>query len=403
MYSELSKKSRISQLIVEHQNYRNSTLNMIPSENLLSPAVAAAISSDLEARYTLPYSEILHGEKVENGYRGTRFMDEVELETKKNIEKLFKVPYSSVKPLSGHLAAMITMGALLKPGDKVSVIPVEGGGYDGYLPHLLPTLLQLTAVFLPFDYSRWDLDYELLPDHLKKEKPKAIILGTSFPLFPFDIKRVREEINDNLDQDTLLLLDASHFLGLIAGKAYPDPIVDGADIYYGSTHKTFPGPQRGIILTHREDLIEKVNTDFFWRWQDNCHWGSIAALGIAAEELLKWGEKYANLIVTLSQNLAKRLSEKGLPIRCPERGFTQTHQLHVLTENLLKKWNFGVVKMAGMLEESGIIVDNIGRLGTQELARAGVKKSDIDKISDWFIKAIIINIIQNRCIYYFLK
>ncbi|NVM04311.1 MAG: hypothetical protein HWN67_18435, partial [Candidatus Helarchaeota archaeon] len=105
-FQEISNDSDISRLIIEHQKYRSSTLNMIPSENLLSPAVATAIASDLEARYTLPFSGELHGENVDNGYRGTRYLDEVENLTKKKIQKLYKVPYSNVRPLSGHLAAM---------------------------------------------------------------------------------------------------------------------------------------------------------------------------------------------------------------------------------------------------------------------------------------------------------
>ncbi len=387
-FQKISKKSDISRLIIEHQTYRNSTLNMIPSENLLSPAVAAAIASDLEARYTLPYSGELHGEIVENGYRGTRYMDEVENETNKKIQKLFNVPYSNVRPLSGHLAAMITMGALLKPGDTISFLPVDGGGYDGYEPHLLPKLLQIKAKVLPFDYSNWDIDYNSLKKHFKSVQPNAVIIGSSFPLFPFDIKRVREELDENVKHETMIFFDASHIFGLIAGKAYPDPIKDGADIFYGSTHKTFFGPQRGIILTHREELMEKINTDFFWRWQDNSHWGSIAALGIATEELLKWGEPYAKLIVQLSQKLGKMLSENDFFIRCPHRGFSKTHQIHVLEEEFMNKWKFGIVKIAGMLEESGIIVDNVGRMGTQELARSGVDVSDIGKIADWFIRTL---------------
>ena len=286
LFSRKVETSEISRLIIEHQRYRSSTLNMIPSENLISPAVASAIASDLEARYTLPCDGELDGEKFDNDYRGSRYLIEVEHETKNKLMKLYDVKYVDVRPLAGHLAAMITIGSLLKSGEKISILPFKAGGYDGYIPELLPSLLNIESIELPFDYSSWDLDYEKLGDHFRKYRPNAVVIGHSFPLFPFDLKIVRDEINDILGPETLLFLDASHILGLIAGKTYPNPIKDGADLFYGSTHKTFFGPQRGIILSDREDLMEIIDTDFFWRWQDNCHWGSIAALGIAAEELL---------------------------------------------------------------------------------------------------------------------
>lgn len=384
----MRKGSVISRLILEHHIYRSSTLNMIPSENTLSPAVLSALATDLEGRYTLPLKDVLYGEEVENGYRGTQFTDQIQQETERKISKLFRAPYCDVRPLSGHISAMIVLGSLLPRGSRISVIPVEYGGYDGYAPGGLPSLLGLEVVHLPFDEDSWDIDYEALEDHLKAERPDAVLLGSSFPLFPFDTKRIRETMDDTIGEEPYLLMDSSHLLGLIAGGAYPDPLKNGVDVHYGSTHKTFPGPQRGIILTLWEDLAEKMNENFFWRWQDNCHWASIAALGVAAEEMLKWGGRYARAVVDMSKRLSKELAGRGLPLRGASRGFTRTHQIHLHPRAMREKWDMGVVKAAELLEEAGIIIDNVGRIGTQEIVRLGAAPTDAGRIAHWFVEAL---------------
>jgi len=386
--AQMRKGSVISRLILEHHIYRSSTLNMIPSENTISPAVLAALATDLEGRYTLPLKDVLHGEVVENGYRGTHFINQIQQETERRISKLFRAPYCDVRPLSGHLSAMIVLGTLLPRGSKISVIPVEYGGYDGYDPGRLPSLLGLKVTYLPFDEDAWDMDYEALEDHLKAEKPDAVLLGSSFPLFPFDTKRIRETMDDAIGEEPYLLMDSSHILGLIAGGAYPDPLKHGVDVHYGSTHKTFPGPQRGIILTLWEDIAKKMDENFFWRWQDNCHWASIAALGIAAEEMLRWGGKYSRAIVGMSKRLSKELAERGLPLRGASRGYTRTHQIHIHPRAMREKWHMGVVKVAEILEEAGIIIDNVGRMGTQELVRLGAAPSDGVRIAEWIAEAL---------------
>lgn len=386
--AQMRKGSTISRLILEHQIYRSSTLNMIPSENTLSPGVLSALATDLEGRYTLPLKGALHGEEVENGYRGTHFVDQIQQETEKKISKLFRAPYCDVRPLSGHQSAMIVLGTLLSKGSRISVIPVEYGGYDGYAPGRLPSLLGLEVTFLPFDENSWDINYEALEDHLKAERPDAVLLGSSFPLFPFDTKRIRDAMDDTIGTEPYLLMDSSHLLGLIAGGAYPDPLKHGVDVHYGSTHKTFPGPQRGIILTIWEDLAQKMAENFFWRWQDNCHWASIAALGVAAEEMLKWGGRYARAIVEMSKKLSKELAMRGLPLRGAPRGFTRTHQIHLHPTAMREKWDMGVVKAAELLEEAGIIIDNVGRIGTQEIVRLGAPPTDAVTIADWFVDAL---------------
>ena len=373
---------------MEHQIYRSSTLNLIPSENTLSPAVLAALSSDLEGRYTLPLKDILHGEEVENGYRGTRITDEVQGETEKTIKNLFRAPYCDVRPLSGHLSALIVLGSLLKRGEKISVLSVEHGGYDGYHPTRIPSLLGLEVAYLPFDVYGWDVDYDSLETHLKREKPAAVVIGSSFPLFPFNTDRIREAMDDTIGTEPLLLMDASHVMGLIAGKAHPDPLKHGVDVYYGSTHKTFPGPQRGIILSAWEDLMEKIDENFFWRWQDNCHWASIGALGVAAEEMIRWGGKYSKAVVSSAKKLAKALSSEGLPIRAAERGFTKTHQLHLLPGALKEKWDLSPPMAAGLLEEAGIIIDNVGRMGTQEMVRLGASPDNMEEYARWIVEAL---------------
>src|SRR5207249_11830772 len=127
-------------------------------------------------------------------------------------------------------------------------------------------------------------------------------------------------------------------LGLVAGGQFQDPLREGADILLGSTHKSFFGPQGGLLVTDREDLFARISEAFTWRVADNAHWNRIAATAQALLETKAFGEDYAKQVVRNAQALGRELEKRDPPVKCAHRGYTKRHQAHLLEAGLIKRW-----------------------------------------------------------------
>jgi glycine hydroxymethyltransferase len=359
-------------------------INLLPSENASSPQVRALLSADFSNRYNLPIMKDYLGEFLENAYRGTRITYDVELRAEDVAKEVFGARYACVQPLSGHIAALITIISTTKRGDTILAVSPDHGGYDGYAPPYIPDILGLKSIPLPFDDSVFNVKSKEAASLIRRTKPALVILGASSILFPYDIKTVSEACSA---VGATLAYDGSHVLGLIAGGEFQRPLKEGVDILYGSTHKTFFGPQGGLIVTNSKEMNEKVRSNLVWRVMDNAHWNRIAALGQALLEMRAFGQRYARQVVRNSQRFGKELKVRGFPVQFEEFGFSRSHQL--LYDQKLLKERFGkaVNDFSVMLERSNLIIDSVGRLGTPEITRMGFKEKDIPSLADIFIAA----------------
>lgn len=375
--------SRILDLVHSHTNWRNESINLLPSENILSPAVLEALGSDLSSRYSLEIHDIVHGEYVENAYRGTKFSEEIIHHAGKLACEVFDSKFAVTDALSGHIAGMIALLSSLKKGDLMLTTPIEFGGYDGYTPGYYPEMFGFNADFLPFDPDVWNLSDEA-PGVIRKTKPRGVVIGTSYILFPYDLKPLREACDE---AGSRLLFDASHVLGLIAGGEFQPDAMKYCDIVYGSTHKTFFGPQGGLLLTNDEDLFSEMRKNLTWRTIDNPHLNRIAGLGIALEEMKMWGKEYASRVVRNSQALGRQLYDLDVPIKYPPM-FSRSHQLHLDSGLLKEKFGLSMNDFGKKLEENYLITDAVGRLGTAEITRIGMKEKDMTTLAGFIHRAI---------------
>ena len=243
-----------------------------------SPQVRALLSSDFGHRYTLPVNAEYAGEYMENSYRGTRITTEVEQKAEEAAREVFGAKHACVQPMGGHIAALIAIVSTTHRGDTMCAIPPENGGYDGYAQQYIPDILGLESLRLPFDVENFNLDADAAAELIKTNKPKLVILGASLILFPYDMAPVKDACEDT---DATLIYDGSHVLGLIAGGEFQKPLKEGADILYGSTHKSFFGPQGGLITSNSDELNSEIRKNLTWRIVDNIHWNRVAALGQA--------------------------------------------------------------------------------------------------------------------------
>ena len=354
---------KILELIKQHTDMRKKALNLVASENILSETALNALRSDLNGRYA---AEL---------YGGTKIIKEIIDITVNRLKELFKVDYVNVKPVSGTISVIATLLAFTRPGDKVGILNFRDGGFPlnikGY---------NRVPVYLPYNNETYTIDAGKAVDLLSEEKPQLVFLGASRIQFSHPVKQVAETVHD---YGGIVAYDGSHVMGLIAGRKFQDPLREGADLLIGSTHKTFPGPQGGLILTNDENINKKIEDVLSRPYMlvDNPHVARIAALGVTALEMLKFGESYAANIVKNSKKLAEELAKRGLKVKAARLGYTETHQ--ILLDDVLDG-----MALKEKLERANIFIDAIGRIGTQEITRRGMLEQDMVKIAELISHAI---------------
>ncbi len=359
-------------LIERHERWRGrECINLIPSENVMSPAVRSLLSSDLGHRYT----------SREKFYMGTHFIDEIEQYGEELAKSLFGSETADLRPLSGHIVDLTFLACFTNPEDTVVCVSPDDGGYPGFWEQGLSRLLKLRMIRFPFSKEKMNIKVEEATDLILREKPKVVIFGASIILFPHPTRTVTKAAHD---VGAHVGYDGSHVLGLIAGGEFQDPLREGSQALFGSTHKTFFGPQGGIILAdkeHGEAVKKRIHPEFV----DNAHWNRIAALTLALAEMKSYGKEYAGQVVRNAQTLAKALAEDDFPVACPQLGYTKSHQVLL---------DYGGYKEGGViarkLERANIVVDSGVRLGVCEATRRGMKEEEMQRIA-FFIKRVVVD------------
>ncbi|HZY92167.1 MAG TPA: serine hydroxymethyltransferase [Thermoplasmata archaeon] len=380
-----TEEARLARLVRAHDRWRGrEVFNLLPSENALSPTARRYLSSDLAGRYTLPVHEPFEGETIDNSYAGTRYTDAIEALANAAAARLFHGRFATTRPLSGHIAALSALAPLLPRGAKLLAIEPGSGGYDGYAPGYIPALLGYTARPLPLAGASARLSAERAIEEIRRERPQAVILGQSFFLFPYPLRAIAEEAHRH---DALVFYDASHVLGLVAGGRFQDPLREGADVLYGSTHKSLPGPQGGLLVTDREDLFQQLDPALVWRVFDNAHWHRIASLGQTLLELERIGPEYAKTTVENAQALGRALHAEGFPIAAESEGFTESHQIHLDRAALAARHQVRPGALARRWEKQRLLTDLVGRVGTAEVARLGLTPADMPRLAGLLVRS----------------
>jgi glycine hydroxymethyltransferase len=353
---------RLENAVKQHESWRlNECLNLIASENHSSQEVRSMLVTDLGNRYT----------STDKFYRGTKFMDEVQALAEEVARKVFNARFADVRALSGHVAGLGVCLSLLKKGDKVLSVSPQNGGYPG-ISHLgLGKLMELKNIYFPFD----DDAFNIIPKETKKlisaEKPKLIVFGSSFIPFPHPVREI-----SNAAVGSTCIYDGAHVLGLIAGGEFQDPLREGCSLLIGSTHKSFPGPQGGLILSNNEEVFRKVSNHLHPGVVDNIHWNRVAALALTLMELMQFGKIYAQAVIKNSGALGKSLAGYGVGVKGASSGYSKSHQVFLDYDG--KKCEF----YAKRLEESNIIIDNGGRIGVSEVTRLGMGTGEMEQIGE---------------------
>ncbi|HID42994.1 MAG TPA: serine hydroxymethyltransferase [Archaeoglobaceae archaeon] len=373
--------SEIMKVISQHHKFMEDSIPLIASENLTSLAVRRCYVSDLGHRYA-------EGKVGKRFYQGCQFIDRIE-EAAVNITKeIFEAEHVNVQPISGVIANIAAFFALTKPGDKIMSMSVPCGGHISHDRISAAGIRGLRVIHYPFDNEIMNIEVEETRKIALKENPKVFVLGSSLILFPQPVREISEIASEI---DARVFYDASHVLGLIAGGQFQAPLKEGADVMAGSTHKTFFGPQRAIILSKAE-LAKKVDNAVFPGVVSNHHLNTLAGYVIAALEMREFGREYALQVVKNAKRLAERMYELGFDVIGEKAGFTDSHQVAVDVTEF-----GGGDSVARKLERVNIILnknllpwDDISnsnnpsgiRMGVQEVTRIGMKEDEMERIAE---------------------
>jgi glycine hydroxymethyltransferase len=382
----LQELAEIEALVHRHEKWRRSCINLCAAENALSPRVLGILNSGLVERYGDYVGRDLKARK----YYGTRFMVEIEERVNALAKEVFQAPHVELRPLSGHVAGAAVIMATTRPGDTVLEPGSDSGGHRLATKLLATRLADLNVHFLPVDAASYNLDPQAVREQIRATRPRLVIVGSSSFLFPHPVADVARALHAEVP-DAVLAYDASHVLGLIAGGQFQDPLAEGADIVFASTHKTFPGPPGGIIFGRRVELLEAISAAVYPGLVTNHHPARMPALGIALLEMRAFGAAFARRIISNSQALGTALDREGITVVGAGHGFTQSHTVLVQVPEAGDA-------VARRLEAAGLIVNAVKlpwpagadglRLGTQECTRLGFGEPEMRQVAGW-VAAVI--------------
>jgi len=378
--------------IVNSQNTwrRYECINLVASENLMSPLAEAVYLSDFMSRY--------NEHNGESHYQGTKYAMEIEALVKELVGERFDTRYVEPRPLSGGIANLIVFKALTKPGDILVSPRLTAGAHVSHTRYGVAGILGIGEVPAFFDWENMVMDVDKTIELINNVRPKIVVFGRSVVLFPEPIK----EIRDSIDPKIKIVYDVAHIFGLIWGGKFQDPLSEGADILTSSTHKTFPGPQGGIIIARRdleENVWKKIERVTFPGVIYNHHIHRLPALAITILEMNRFGQEYAEQVIRNAKKLAEELYSYGFKVLCPHKGFTESHQVLIDVREL-----GGGKIVADKLEENNIIVTKVAlpwdsdkdatlnpsgiRIGVQEMTRLGMKEEEMSHIAELFDKIL---------------
>jgi len=388
-----------------HERYRDvECINLIASEGLKSPAVRQmqALTPDLEGRYAEGEND-LEGHVKKRYYQGQKYISQIEDYATDLMKSLFRCSWADVRIVSGTHANLATFKGLSMAAKnrKMVVTPLSCGAHISHdYTGLAGNILGLENINHAYKIDEFNIDPDQSAHIIRAAKPGIVTFGGSLFLFPHPIRELKEVCEE---VGAYVAYDASHVLGLVAGGVFQDPFREGADIVTSSTHKTFPGPQGGVILGNpnsqkMEKAVKKVQLAVFPLSASNTHLGRLPALGIAALEMKLFGAELARQTVKNAQTAGQYLCENDVNVLCSKKGFTKSHQIAVDINNF-----GGGKKIAQDLEEANIILnknllpyddqsnrDNPSglRIGFQDVTRRGFREGDIKHLCDLMLDVI---------------
>ena len=360
--------------------------NLNPATNVMNPKAEALLASGIGTRPSLGYP----GDKYEMGLEA---IEEIEVIAAQLCAEVFDAQFAEVRVPSGAMANLYGFMATCKPGDRIIVPPASIGGHVTHHLAGCAGLYGLRIIEAPVNADGYSVDLEGLRALALAERPKLITIGGSLNLFEHPVAEVRA-IADEIDAK--VMFDAAHQCGIIAGRAWSNPLAQGAHFMTMSTYKSLGGPAGGLIVTNCPDIARQLDHIAFPGMTANFDAAKTAALAVTMLDWKDFGAAYAQEMIAMSQALAAALSAKGIAVFSGTDGPTNSHQFAVVAAP------FGGGQAASKkLRKAGFLACGIGlpiaaiegdmnglRFGTPELVRWGMGAADADRLADLIVRGL---------------
>ncbi len=372
--------AEIDRLIAENRAiHERDCVNLNPATNAMNPKAEATLSAGLGARPSLGYP----GDKYEMGLEA---IERIEVIAAELAAEVFDATFAEIRVASGAMANLYMFMAAAKPGDTIIVPPAAVGGHVTHHQAGAAGLYGLNIREAPVDADGYTVDVAGLSDLARACRPKLITIGGSLNLFPHPVAEIRA-IADEVG--AWLLFDAAHMSGMIAGKAWQQPLAEGAHAMTMSTYKSLGGPPAGLIVGTEPELAKRLDAIAFPGLTANFDAAKSAALAIT---LLDWkvhGPAYAAQMAATAKALADSLTDLGLPIFAADRGATTSHQFAIEAADFgggqtAAKWlRQANILTCGIGLPIGEVADDVNglRIGTPEIVRWGMTPADMPELA----------------------
>ncbi|MCQ3929139.1 MAG: serine hydroxymethyltransferase [Chloroflexi bacterium] len=366
-------------------------INLLAPEAPTSPTVRRLLASEIGTRAAEG-----HIGRVNRWFAGTQYIDEVESLCVELLKKAFRCNYADHRLMGSMLGNMAVYHALVQPGDRIMTASQPFGGHSSNRPDGPAGTRGLEIYDIPYDPDELEVDLDKFTEEAQRVRPKLVVMGMSMTLFPLPVREMSSIIAEWGGQ---FVFDGAHQAGLIAGGQFQDPLNEGAAILTGSAGKTFSGPQSGMIMWNDSSLTKPITEAIFPVLVATHQVNRVAALAVAAAEMLEFGRVYMAQIVKNAQALGKALDSRGIPVLAAHRGYTRTHQVIANVRQF-----GGGLEVAHRLAEANIISNkNLTpgdtpadwdrpsglRMGTIEVTRLGMMQKDMETIAEFMARVLV--------------
>lgn len=372
---------------IKQEEQRNSDfLHLTANEPIMSNTARAFMSSQLADRYYMGGG--ING-KVDLGpFTALGFPAIEELVTAAEIaaQEMLGAAVVNLSCLSGVHAMMCAILSTTEPGDVVMTVHHDHGGH--FATKGIIERVGRGHVFASYNFETLSFDVEKVAHTYKESGAKAFYMDVSYYVNPHNLREIRQA----LGEEAIIIYDASHTMGLIMGQQFQAPLKEGANVICANTHKTLPGPQKGMIAFRDGELGNKANGIINACLFSSPHTHHMIALATTILEMKEFGQEYARQIIANSNSLAQSLVEKGYSIRKANTGrYSENHQAHLLSENLgdykqlyANLFDNQIAVNFDRVFDTGLFI----RLGTQEVTRKGMKENEMKAIASFIDRSL---------------
>ena len=354
-------------------------LSLFPTENRMSPAAMKAIGAAAYGRYP-------GAEGPGFFYGDTIGLDQLYEHCAELACAYFGAKTAFVNFLSGLHAAKSVLSAMARDGDTVLIMDPSCGGH--YATQAICERLGLGTSFIPFNRERCEIDIEALAQECKRTQASLVYFDVSTLLKLPTMDAVRQAVPDN----ARVCLDASQILGLIPAFPHLIGLETGITSISGSTHKTFPGPQKGLFISNDEEAVSAMGDRMPFE-VSSAHANNVGALAITFSELQPDRVSYARDIVANARALASALSDKGFRVSGAGFGFSETHQVWIEPPEGQDPIAWGQALCRAGIRSTVVCLPSSGdpglRLGVQELTRLGMGDAQMQQIAALFARCLL--------------